>query len=512
MLTHLRLFLAALLPCKAERRQGGLYQFLLYLCVGLVQPVCPAASLLTDEVDLHCVQEQSLLACTYRLLQTTETLSITAELEGHPLLVTARQVYPGEDAVTAVLFLVDTSDPGRQPVIDKNVEQIKHLLDKAGPRHSLGLASFDKDLVVSVPVGAPYTEIAAAAERLRALGLTTELYRSTMQAMELLARTNADRKAIFLFSDGQAEDKAYFHHDVVTAARENGIIINTFGFPRSRALSVSLQTLRRLSEETGGSFVEADINFDLPDAYMNSPYDNIDRGGRFVVDLTVDGVSGNGLSVQIRFAAIAGAYSIAVPVSVPAQPEQTEPDLPPASAIQPVQYTAAVTPPAPPAAAGVDAWLWYGVPLALMVLIILVLITLAMLWRKPAPPPPLENTRHEQVRPLAYLITQNEKATRYSINAPVWRIGRSLDNELTINDSSISRRHAELQRSGNGDFYIFDRGSTNGVYVNNKKISKHRLQEGDIIEIGDVFLRFTAHPLDFHMKESTAMLKTKAPW
>jgi hypothetical protein len=215
--------------------------------------------------------------------------------------------------------------------------------------------------------------------------------------------------------------------------------------------------------------------------------------------------------VQIRFAAAAGSYSAAVPVAAPDPPDDAIPLLPAPPPMQTVQYTAA-PPPIPPAPDPVDMWLWYGVPLALVVLIILVLITLAMLWRKPAPPAPEAGPRREQSRPLAYLIAQNEKATRYPVNGPVWRIGRSLDNELTINDSSISRRHAELQRSGNGEFVLFDRGSTNGVYVNNKKISKHRLQEGDIIEIGDVFLRFTQHPLDYHMKESTAMLKTKAPW
>jgi pSer/pThr/pTyr-binding forkhead associated (FHA) protein len=82
---------------------------------------------------------------------------------------------------------------------------------------------------------------------------------------------------------------------------------------------------------------------------------------------------------------------------------------------------------------------------------------------------------------------------------------------MTINDSSVSRRHAEIQRYNNGKFVLFDRDSTNGVFVNNRKISKHRLEEGDIIEIGDVFLRFTQHPLDYQLAESTSMLKTKAP-
>ncbi len=82
---------------------------------------------------------------------------------------------------------------------------------------------------------------------------------------------------------------------------------------------------------------------------------------------------------------------------------------------------------------------------------------------------------------------------------------------MTMDDSSISRRHAEINRESNGQFIIYDRGSTNGVYVNNKKVNKHVLSEGDIIEISDIFLRFTEHPKDFQLGEDTAMLKTRAP-
>jgi pSer/pThr/pTyr-binding forkhead associated (FHA) protein len=82
---------------------------------------------------------------------------------------------------------------------------------------------------------------------------------------------------------------------------------------------------------------------------------------------------------------------------------------------------------------------------------------------------------------------------------------------MTIPDSSISRRHAEIQRESSGQFVVYDRGSSNGVYVNNKKISQHLLQEGEIIEIGDVFFRFTQNPLDYQYADDTEMMNTRAP-
>ncbi len=65
---------------------------------------------------------------------------------------------------------------------------------------------------------------------------------------------------------------------------------------------------------------------------------------------------------------------------------------------------------------------------------------------------------------------------------------------MTINDNSVSRRHAEIRRAFEGQFVLYDRDSTNGVFVNNRKIIDHKLAEGDVIEIGDVLLRFTRMP------------------
>ncbi len=53
-----------------------------------------------------------------------------------------------------------------------------------------------------------------------------------------------------------AKVSAYFHNDVINAAKKAGIIITSIGYPRSVPQSVSLQTLRRLSEETGGIYKE----------------------------------------------------------------------------------------------------------------------------------------------------------------------------------------------------------------------------------------------------------------
>ncbi len=62
-------------------------------------------------------------------------------------------------------------------------------------------------------------------------------------------------------------------------------------------------------------------------------------------------------------------------------------------------------------------------------------------------------------------------------------IGRDADNDLTIQDNSISRHHARIESSDNG-YLLTDLQSQNGVFVNKKFIRSHWLNDGDIIAIG----------------------------
>ncbi len=68
-------------------------------------------------------------------------------------------------------------------------------------------------------------------------------------------------------------------------------------------------------------------------------------------------------------------------------------------------------------------------------------------------------------------------------------IGRDESAELRLHDRAVSSRHAVISYSNQGMITLIDIGSTNGTYVNGKKIQSCPLQDGDYVEIGDAALR-----------------------
>lgn len=71
------------------------------------------------------------------------------------------------------------------------------------------------------------------------------------------------------------------------------------------------------------------------------------------------------------------------------------------------------------------------------------------------------------------------------------RIGRTADNDLSLPEPEVSRRHAILelvaQEDGSASILLHDQGSTNGTYVNGRRVepnSTQRLENGDVIRVG----------------------------
>ncbi|HUH07974.1 MAG TPA: DUF3662 and FHA domain-containing protein [Egibacteraceae bacterium] len=68
-------------------------------------------------------------------------------------------------------------------------------------------------------------------------------------------------------------------------------------------------------------------------------------------------------------------------------------------------------------------------------------------------------------------------------------LGRLPQCDITLDDASVSRRHARIQRSGER-WSIEDLGSTNGVRVNGEDVGHAEIRDGDQLELGSVRMLF----------------------
>lgn len=68
-------------------------------------------------------------------------------------------------------------------------------------------------------------------------------------------------------------------------------------------------------------------------------------------------------------------------------------------------------------------------------------------------------------------------------------IGRALDNEIVVNDTTVSRRHAQLVLHDDGSAQLIDLNSSNGSFVNGHRIQGQvNLDRMDIVKVGDHLL------------------------
>ena len=72
-------------------------------------------------------------------------------------------------------------------------------------------------------------------------------------------------------------------------------------------------------------------------------------------------------------------------------------------------------------------------------------------------------------------------------------VGRGTDNDLYINDRSVSKIHAALMMNKEGTLLVADTGSTNGTFVNGRRIGygeARQIEDGDVVGFGDIEVRF----------------------
>jgi hypothetical protein len=420
----------------------------------------------SDEIDMRhsssaCYADKGfLLTCDYRYSARLDVKQVHLEINGKEVQVKAEDHKPfpaTKEQTASVLILADVSDPKRRNTVEvKYGRSIGEILRNMKPHHQIGLAEFDSEIRVLTPIGADINSLQRASQSLKATGQATEFYKNILAAIDVLKKSSGDRKGLIILSDGKDEDRAYKFEDVVKLAKENNVTVLSLGYLESQQDTPFLQSLKRLADETHGLYFDvSDSSGALPTNLVVKPLSFVEKGGRLTYQLPKLYET---QKVSLSLGRANGEKIVLISNVVPLDDRSVWQKL--------FDFV-------------VLNWVWVTAGSLVIVLVISGIIFLII-------------KRIRKSKPVTYatLVELNGMGTKHVIHQTAIRIGRGSDNDIRLVNDSISSHHAEIHRRREGDFYIVDLASTNGVYVNDEKVHQGELKNNDIIELGEVRLRF----------------------
>ncbi len=99
----------------------------------------------------------------------------------------------------------------------------------------------------------------------------------------------------------------------------------------------------------------------------------------------------------------------------------------------------------------------------------------------------------------------------YFLDKDRFTIGRKPDNDIFLDDPGVSKLHAVIVTIGN-DQVVEDSGSANGVLVNGDKVTKHILQNSDVISIGNFQLKYINQRASSGMDFDKTLVMASSSW
>jgi len=386
----------------------------------------------------------------------------------------------------AVMFVIQMMDPSRRSVMTPMLDAVVRIAEPRDSRHRYAAYSVANDLNLVADFGSSKGEFDKQVRAVRGAALPTQLYKGALEAIAKLAKEKAERKALVILGDGNSDDQSYEHEQVVKAAKEAGVIIHALGFASEAAEQPKFQNIRRLADDTGGFRREVRVGatqrYTIGAQFVAEALEN---GGTATISLreapgpttvTMTADFGGGRSESAQYAMTLPATPTALQ---PAAPVLLEPGAPPATWYEKL-----------------FAWARENKTVALISGIALGLGSIGLaLFGFSSYAARKDRLAAAAEQPVyGWLDMLDGNASRYPLQTTNVRIGRHRDNDICLLNDSISRRHAVLHFDAEKrTFVITDLGGGNGVVVNKIKQQSHDLNDGDLVELGEVRLRFRAN-------------------
>jgi hypothetical protein len=407
-----------------------------------------------------------------------------------------------------VVVALDTSKSIGKPGLERARELALGILPELGAGAEAAVFTFDdQSRLVQARTSRP-EDLSRALAGIAMSGRYTALYDALYDASRYLRDAPGTRKAIVLLTDGRDENSALQIDDGLRVAEDSHIPVYAVGVGQ-----VDERVMRRIGKLTGGDYFP-------PGA-------------------------GTAAVLAARIAAGPAAADAALPRAAAEPPsgraaparEATARSAPPRAVL-----------PAPTATAGSRRGLWVGLGVAFVAAVALAWIALgqrsrprcarcrrplpdrlsecAFCSREPATVPPPGRPRTAEAKPTDRTIVVDTAPTivarvgptteEYLEKTVVLRerpvlsvtrgpgmglvyevktsaptsLGRAKVNDIVLNeDVAVSSEHCRI-RPEEGKFVLHDLKSTNGTFVNDRRVSRQPLTEGDTIQVGETYLQF----------------------
>lgn len=392
----------------------------------------------------------------------------------------------------AILILLDQNESIDRNGFNRLRSVLSRIIDPAAKGLSFGVYGFSRDLKEIAPVGTSPATIKLAVESIARQGRASEGLRSIVDVLPKLIAAPGDRKILIILSDGRFDDPAYSVNEVSAKLKQANVTVMAVAPGNAPDDVTDAQTLRRLAQDTFGEFLTAQ---------NQSAAENVVR--RLKSFLTFGGtISFEPIAPEMKIEAdIQGGKAASTTYKTeltPVAPEVSSvpPGLKPKESFSPKNLYNAFL-----------AWLQDGLRNHLIfaggvlaVVVILVLLAKFVSNRRQeseaALPPEMGVVQPEsyaEIRPVfGWLEFLDGNQTREPIRSRATRLGRSSDNDIVLKNTSVHRQHAVIKEDPTGGLVIVDMDTNNGVIVNGERIkSAAKLNQGDVIELGEVRMRFS---------------------
>jgi hypothetical protein len=103
--------------------------------------------------------------------------------------------------------------------------------------------------------------------------------------------------------------------------------------------------------------------------------------------------------------------------------------------------------------------------------------------------PPGSQVAEGQMWGRLVIVSGSKQGVAFPLRQAVVSIGRATDNNIVLQDNSISGHHARIELRG-AQVFVIDQGSRNGTFIKNQQVQQAQLFGGEMILLGDTRLQF----------------------